>query len=356
VGALVRWRDEVGDGHALGPARAAVGVLLLAGAVRALAELGNGYFGDIFHWPMVPESWVPSRGVYVAIVVAQLALAALVTTGRGARPALAASALAAMYVTLCDRVQFHNNRVALAYYALLLSLTPCDRAFRLGRPAAATRGPLWAARLAGAQVSIIYLASGGSKLLDPDWREGRVIFERFVLFGHQAVNLGVPAGLVAWFTQPAVGQGLAALAIATELFLAVGLWLPATRVFALFWGVWFHLTIEATSRVEGFTWLTLAMYAVFVTPDVRARSLEFDPSIAGARVAAHTVRLLDWLARFDVRPIARGGGGTGAPALVVVRRDGTRVAGRAALAEIARCVPALFPLWLPLRIVAGRSA
>src|ERR1019366_8399483 len=212
-----------------------------------------------------------------------------------------------------DRVQFHHNRWAMACYALLLSLSPRDGCYalaarrsgsRVGSPARSRGpsqvrsrvGPLWAARLAQVQVSIIYFASGGSKFFDPDWRDGR---------------------------------GLAKLAIATELFLGVGLWLRRDRAFALWWGVWFHLTIEATSRVEGFTWLTLAMYGLFATPDVGSRRLTYEPPSPFERIVARAVSRLDWLARFDIEAAPReagAGGIAGAPArgiqgLVVVDRD-----------------------------------
>jgi hypothetical protein len=353
--AVRRVRDELGDTYVLGAVRVALGVLLLGNALRSFQELENGYFGDVFHWPMVPESWVPSRPVYTAVVVAQVVLAVLVVAGHRARAALAGSGLLSLYVTACDRVQFHNNRVALAYYALLLSFAPCDRSFVFGGQKPATRvGPLWAARLAQVQLSIVYLASGGSKLLDPDWRGGRVIFERFVLYGDQAVASGVPRAVVDWFTQPEVGSLLAKLAIATELLVSVGLWLPKTRVIALWWGVWFHLTIEATSRVEGFTWLTLAVYALFVTPDVRARTFHYDPSIASGRTLARAVKLLDWFARFDMRPSMPDDVRQG-HAVAVVGRDGRAVTGWAAIATVSRCVPLLFPLWVPLSALAGAA-
>jgi hypothetical protein len=351
--ALRRWRDEIGDTYVLGGVRIVLGFLLFTNAVRALRELQDGYFGDVFHWPMVPEAWVPSRTNYVLIVGLQLILSALVVAGYRARSALFASAVLLAYVMACDRAQFHNNRVALAYYAFLLSFAPCDRSFLVGRPSPpATRvAPLWAARVAQAQVSIVYLASGGSKLFDPDWRSGRVIFERFVLFGQTAVENNVPATAVRWMTQPEVGSVLAKLAIATELLLAVGLWLRGSRIVALWWGVWFHLTIEATSRVEGFTWMTLAMYALFVTPEVRTRALYYDRSRPLGRALARSVTLLDWFARFEVKQSAPGDLERG-QAIAVVRRDGTRVTGIAAAATIARCVPALFPLWAPLQLCA----
>ena len=267
---LRRWRDEQGDVTVLGAVRVALGVLLFANAVRAAGELRQGYFGDAFHWPILPEALVPSRGVYAALVLGQLALAVLVVVGLRARDALLASSLLGTYVLLCDRLEYHHNRWALFCYAGLLALAPCDRSFRLTAAPGARTGPLWAARLAQLQVSIIYLASGGSKLLDPDWRSGRVLLERFRLYAQTLDGSGIIAWLVEQVSRPDVTGVLAALAIATELFLAVGLWSQRTRAFALCWGILFHLSIEATSRVEGFTWLTLAVYALFVTPDMRA--------------------------------------------------------------------------------------
>ncbi|HTQ45423.1 MAG TPA: HTTM domain-containing protein [Polyangiaceae bacterium] len=264
IAALRRWRDEEGDVAMLGLARVAFGLLLGWNAVRAARELARGYFGDVFHWPLVPEVLVPSRAVYTIVVAAQLVLALLVVAGRWrAREALFASAVLGTYVLLCDRLQFHHNRWALFCQALLLSLAPCDRSFRLA-PRLPGVGPLWAARLVGLQLSIIYAASAGSKLLDPDWRSGVVLLERFHLYASQAIAAGVPEHLMNVLSQPAAASVLAKGAIATELFLAVGLWSTRTRVFALCWGTCFHLIIEATSRVEGFTWLVLASYLVFV--------------------------------------------------------------------------------------------
>lgn len=268
------WLDEEGDVTLLGLVRVAFGLLLAANAVRALRELARGYFGDFFHWPLPPEALVPSRSVYAALVAMQLVLALLVVAGRWrAREALLASALLGTYVLLCDRLQFHHNRWALFCQAFLLSFAPCDRSFRLGArlPRLPRIGPLWAARLVGLQLSIIYLASGGSKLLDPDWRSGVVLLERFHLYASQAIAAGVPAGVMDALAHPAMASILAKGAIATELFLAFGLWPSRTRRLALCWGAGFHLAIEATSRVEGFTWVVLASYLVFVRSSRRGR-------------------------------------------------------------------------------------
>lgn len=343
IAAIRRWRDEIGDTHALRAARVVIGLLLFDAAVRAARELAGGYFGDVFHWPILPEVLVPPKAAYAAVLVAEAVLAAMVVVGLRARWALLASALLGTYVLLCDRVQFHNNRWALACYSMLLALTPCDRA-------APREGPLWAARLGQVQVALIYVASGGSKLLDPDWRSGRVLAERMSLYGSQAVAAGVPQGVLDWLSQPGVARALATLAIATELLLSVGLWPRRTRAFALWWGVWFHLTIEATSRVESFTWLTLAMYALFATPDARARKLVYDGARPRERALARAVVALDWLARFDVQPRPPGSAGSG---VVVVGRDGREAIGLRAFAAAARCLPLLFPLWVPLQLGAN---
>jgi hypothetical protein len=351
MAALRAWRDEVGDLTVLGRVRLALGLLLFVGALRAVRELQSGYFGDVFHVPLLPEALVPGHVVYTAIVAAQLLLAVLVVAGHRARTALALSALLGLYVLSCDRLQFHNNRYALLLYALLLSLAPCDRSVHIGLPLPRT-GPLWAARLAGLQLSIIYVASGGAKLLDPDWRSGAVLLERFHLYGAQALAAGVPPWVMDRLARPDAASALAKLAIATELLLAVALWSRPMRAMALWWGVWFHLVIQVTASVESFSWLTLAMYGVFVTPDVRARRFFYDRSRFRGRFFARAVLLLDWLSRFEVKAwepddVKRG------HSVVVVRRDGTHATGLGAAAMVARCIPPFFPLWAPLAFLAS---
>ena len=353
--ALARWATEVGDTHVLGVVRVALGGLLFVHALTAARELLTiGYTGAAFHMPLLPEAVVPGPGLYTALVAARVLLAVLVTVGYHARPALMASAVLCILPLVVDRVGYHHNRYALACFALLLSLAPCDRAWVITGPSTtplSRAGELWAARLAQLQLSIIYLASSLSKLADPDWRGGRVLGDRIARYAYQAIDRGVPRQVVDAISRPAMTSALSKLAIATELLLAFSLWPRRTRIYALWWGVMFHLSIEVTCKVEIFTWLTLAIYALFVTPDVGARKIYFDRSRIEGVLLAFAVSMLDWLARFEVRPwepdaLRRG------HVLVVVGRDGTRATGIRALAMVARCVPALFPLWPPLALLA----
>ena len=349
-----RFRDEIADAYLLGPVRVATGILLGWHAVMAANELARlGYFGDLFHTAMIPDALVPSEKAYALGLAARLGLAMLAAIGIWARPALALSAVLGMWHLLSDRNQFHHNRYSLFCYAFLLALTPCDRSWRLWERTVQElrRGPFWAVHLAQIQVSIIYLASGGSKLLDPDWRDGLVLAERIARNAPLAIARGVPPGVVAWLGSADTASALAKLAIMTELLLCTAIWLRPGRVIALWWGVWFHIAIQLTSNVETFSILAVAMYGLFVTPDYRARKLRYDPSRLTGTITGIAVPLLDWFARFQVEPWEPDG--QRGHSVVVIRRDGERATGVRAFAMLTRCLPILFPLWAPVALVAS---
>ncbi|CAN5503321.1 hypothetical protein BH09MYX1_BH09MYX1_32570 [soil metagenome] len=351
--ALSALFGEWGSTHVLGVVRIGLGLLLLFQAVSEARDQVHGYFGDRFHMPYVPESFVPSSTVFGALLGARILAALLVVTGHAARPALAASAIALGHSLVLDRLRFHHHEWTLACIAFLVALTPCDESLSLvaadeeGPP---PRGPLWAVRLAQVQISLIYLASGGSKLLDDDWRGGLVLLDRMTRYGGDALAKGVPEGVIHFFQDPSVASALAKLAIGTELFLVVGLWLPRTRAVALWIGVMFHLTIELTSKVSYFSWLMILAYALFATHDLRARSISFDPSHRSSAIVARVARTLDWLARFRVKAWSPDGLAQ-SHHLVVRDRDGQTYTGFAAAVALARCLPLLFPLWVPLALV-----
>ena len=348
--------DEVGDAHVVAAARIAFGVLLLVQAWETATEqLQEGFFGEHFHDAFIPERFVPSERTYALVLCLQAVAAVLVLLGHFARPALFFSALAITYAMLCDRLHFHHNRWALACYAFLLSFTPCDRARALGlEKGAPSGGPLWAQRLAMLQVSIVYLASGGSKLVDRDWRSGQVLYDRMVRYGQGAIDHGVPERVVAFFQQEDVASFMAKGAIATELFLAFALQTRRLRIFALFLGLAFHVAIETTSRVELFSFTTFAAYLLFATPDLRARTLRYDPTRPKAVALAWVVRSLDWLARFDVAPW-QADGLSAKRSFVVTDRDGVPRTRFPAVMAIMRALPLAFPIWALLHPFAVRS-
>lgn len=354
LSAIRRFSDEIADGYVLGPVRVVLGALLGYHTLVAAEELARlGYWGDAYHASMLPDVLVPSHRLYALLLAARVCLSVMIIIGVWARPALASSAFLGAWMLVCDRNQFHHNRYSLFLYAFLLALAPCDGAWRATDPAVAEprTGPFWAVRLSQLQVSIIYLASGGSKLLDPDWRNGLVLGDRVVRYGAHAISLGVPRGVIETLANPDVASAVAKLAITTELVLCVALWIRPTRVVALWWGLWFHLVIQVTSKVETFTILTLAMYGVFATPDHQARKLRFDPSRPWGKIAGILIPLLDWLGRFEVKPWEPDD--QPGHSIVVIRRDGTPVTGVRAFTMLTRCVPLLFPIWAPVALFAS---
>ena len=338
-----RLRDQTGDTYLLAVVRIGFGLLFLNEAWLATQQLrGAGYFGGYFHQPFLPESLVPSEGLYVGLLAAQWIAAALVVTGRLARPALLVCAGLLVYTMLCDRLWFHHYRHTMAAFATLLALTPCDRHFVLGRAADETPGPLWARNAMLVQVSVMYLASGGSKLLDPEWRGGQMMRGMIRGFGRMMLSRGAPMSFVLWMQSPAGASVLARAAIATELSLALLLWLPRTRRIAIWIGLGFHLTISQMTPVRLFTMEMLLVYLLWATPDAGARTVRYDPD---RHRWFHVLQSLDWMRRLTLTPLP----GT---RFTVVERDGSEKHGLAAAATLCGVLPVPFAVW-PL--VAGAA-
>ncbi|MEO7110848.1 MAG: HTTM domain-containing protein [Polyangiaceae bacterium] len=352
---IEEWLNASGRTEVLGVMRIAIGCLLFTQAFDAFGELQRvGYFGDNFHMPLIADRFVATRAFYTYMLTARLILAVIVALGIQARPALFLSSLMGIYVLLCDKLEFHHNRYALLLYAFILALTPCDKSWRLNgrRQNVDQVGPMWGVWLGRLQVSIIYLGSGGSKLFDPDWRDGTMVAQRFVRYGHEAIDKGVPQFFMDFLATPLMTGLIAKGAIFSELFIAFGLQFKRTRRAALWWGMIFHLMIETTSAVELFTYVTLVAYAFFVTPDVGARKFEFDGSRWQGKFLGRTIRLLDWFSRFEVSAWSTETA-TSKHLCVLTRREGTRVTGLDAWAGVAEATPLLFLAWAPTFILAG---
>jgi hypothetical protein len=329
-------RAEQGDTFVLALVRLGFGLLLLNEASLASGHYrAGGYFATYFHQPYLPEGLVASERVYELCLAAQWIGAALVIVGWVARPALLACAGLLVYTMLCDRLWFHHYRHTMAAFATLLAFAPCDRHLVLRREANEEAAPLWAAYAIRAQVSLMYLTSGGTKLLDPDWRGGLMMRGMVATFAKLVENRGVSPVVIAALESPLGASLLAKGAIATELGLAVLLWVPRARRLALWVGLFFHLSISLMTPVQLFTAEMLLVYMVFATPDAHARTLRFDPSRHGAQ---QWVSAFDWLRRFKLEP-KKGAAWT------VVDRDGTELRGVPAVACLVGALPLTFPVW-----------
>jgi hypothetical protein len=353
----VTWRDEERDSYLLGLVRLLLGVLLFLQTWQRWQEVARGpYFADYFHLPLVPSSWVPSEGTYRALLGVSFLGAGLAVLGKRGREGLLLGSSIGIYLMLCDRLQYHNNRFALLLCCFLCALCPSERSFLLYRGRAhalelASRvAPTLMRRLLAFQVSLLYLASGGGKALDPDWRSGQTMLLRFRagIEAAEAQGQGPPAWLAELMSAPWFGELASKAAISLELALAIGLWLPRTRVLALWAGAVFHVSIQLSARVELFSWLMGAAYIAFVTPEIRERVVLVDPTRALGRAVRTLVRALDWLARFRVEELAPEAREV---PLVVLDRDGRRATGGDAVGLLCRGIPALFLIWPVFAVV-----
>ncbi len=266
---LRAWRDELGDVQRLGLVRLVLGFFLFRQALHDVDHAAVwGYFGTRYHVPILPEALVPSPLGWMLIEAAMLTMGVLVVAGIAARPSLFLSGIAGIYLLLCDRMRYHHHIYTLYLMALLVAFTPCDRSWARGRrfaPDDERVGPLWAVRLLQLQLSIIYFASAGSKLLDADWRSGRVLADRLARYGGHAIARGVPHAIVRFLQSPLGGHVMAKGAILTELGVAIALWHPRTRRLAAWAGIAFHVVIDFTTGVDIFSWLSILILYLFAT-------------------------------------------------------------------------------------------
>ena len=349
VGAIAKWLREERDAYLLGLVRCLLGLLLAVNVWQRYEELEHwAYFGDVFHLPVVPEAWVPSHGAYRVLLGVELAGALLGIVGFFGREGLFVASSTGLYLLACDRLQYHNNRFALLLACFLGAFTACDRSFLLYRgrrhalPLEARMAPTLPRRLLQLQVSAIYLSSGGGKLFDADWRGGQSMLVRFQESFAIAAKRGMqfPEWYREFLTSPLTASLASKAAISLELFIALGLWFPRTRAVALWAGALFHLGIQASARVELFSWLMGVCYIAFATPELRERRLVVDGGNALGRALKAVLPWLDWLARFRIEEKAPESGGT-----AVIDRDGKAARGVAIPAALARGLPALYLAW-----------
>ena len=251
--------------------RAALALLFGYQVLRAAPQVD---VATHFHIPVLPEALVATPPIAVALLVLRGLLAVAMFSGVRAVETTALSSLFLLHQLLSDRLDYHNHRYALALYgiAALPALWVHSASTRQETAGPQRQDPTEVLLPVRLQCALIYLASGGSKLVDGDWRGGLVLAQRIGTFGGEAVRRGVPRGLIAFLGEPSVASLLAKGAIGIELSLALLVFVPfdgkqlwrRVRTSALLVGVLFHLTIEATAKVEGFSLLTLAAYLAFL--------------------------------------------------------------------------------------------
>ena len=176
-----------------------------------------------------------------------------------------------------------------------------------GRPPLPISAPGWPLWLLRFEAATVYAASGMSKLLDPDWFSGTVTWQRVVLVRDRVDASVLPSWAVDVLTNRSFHTVAAKLIIATELFIAAGLWSRRTRYAAVWVAICFHVAIELSAEVQVFSFLAIAALVIWAVPSTRDRVLLLDPDSPAQRRFATVVGGLDWLARFRIEWEPSGG-------------------------------------------------
>jgi hypothetical protein len=357
--------DARGSLRGLALFRVALGPLVVYSLWPHLREVAAGtWYGARYHAPYLTALPTLSAPAWHALIVAGALAAPLITLGLFARTACTVAALSIGGNVLLSDTHYHHNRAVLVIALLLIALAGPARELSLDAGIARRRGhdlspehallwPLWLLRF---EFASTYVASATSKLLDPDWREGIVLWDRVLQARPRLLESPLPAALLDIVSVRGLHAVLAPSAIALELFVGLGLWSRHTRLAAVAGAVMFHALVEVTAKVQVFSYLCVAALAIWAVPRVRDRVLHVDPEDAlGARLA-RSVRRLDWLARFRIEHDAtrlREAGGARA-GITLFERDGQTFTGADAVRRVHLRMPLTFGLALPAMLAAAR--
>ncbi len=348
---FARFFDAQGSVRALALLRIAVGLITIY-HLSYFFQLATPerYFAHGFYVPFF-ESWpVLSLDDHRSFLVVAVLSAGLMTLGVFTRVSTALTFALVTFNIMSNQIFFHHNRAFLMTHLFCLSLIPCGRVLSVDALVMKRRGAplpdrfaLWRLYLFRALACTPYLASGISKLIDPDWWSGLVMQRRVLIHGHQAVRHGVPQGIIDALASDAFSGVWWKVVVLTEIFIGIGYWFKPTRLMAAFMALGFHFFIEVTSVVGVFSYLGVAAILVWVTPATRDRALIVNTQTARGKRAKSWARAFDWLARFQVEERHDG------EDVTLRDRDGTEHVGARAMHMLATRLPLLFPLAAPLR-------
>ncbi len=296
--------DATGDLRALAVLRILLGPIVLL-HLRPFLELARDgvVYSDRFYLPYA--DWYPevSREVYEPMLWAAAIAAVAMSLGVVTRLATAYTALFVGYNLFLSKTHFHHNRAFLLILLVTVAVLPVGRHYsldaltrRLRRRPPPGPAPLWPVWLVRFEVVVVYLASGVSKLIDPDWWSGRVLQLRAIDNRQLALDEGAPGWVLDLLADATFQWWFSKAAVLTELFIGLGLVLRRTRLAAIWLAIPFHLAIQIGAAVQVFSWAALAALVIWVTPSAFDRELV----VPRGRRLARLVRALDWFGRFEV--------------------------------------------------------
>lgn len=349
------WLDRLLDRHAApfaaGMARILVGVAAILKALQIVPVIGRFDLPEVLRVPYF--EWAPSVSDLPALAtgVVWVGAAALFAAGLGTTVAGVVLTGTMAFVLLSDQQLYSNHLYLLILLTGLLTVARSGSALSLdarlgrGRPSI----PEWPLFLLKVQVSVVYLFAGLSKI-NGTFLSGTVVAVTLRRDGPFAIPLE--------WRQFELMAAASVVAILSEMFLAIALWLPRWRRTAFVLGLFLHVGIAIwfvpTGQLLVFLVIILAPYVLFLDAPVRGATVVWDGSCDFCAGWVRFFRRLDWLhalrfvpssdsaelARLEI-PLAD------ADRALQLVRDDAREQGFRAVVGVLELAPISF-LWAPL--------
>ncbi len=257
---LVREGSRTIDPRPLAASRIIVSIAALILTPLTLFILSRLLDSSRMRVPTIPGLVIPlSAGLLTALGIVWVLSAVLFLVGWRTRWAGASLVSALVFAQVLDYQTITSYTYLMTLVVLLLTFGESGAwwsvdARRGGRQCTV---PGWPARLLNVQLSLIYGFTALAKL-NNDYLSGAILAEAWRGGGIIGIPVDrLPTGAL---------EGMAALSIGTEAFLAFGFWFRRLRPLALIVGIGLHMSIVLTmGHVYVFTLFNLVMFSLYAT-------------------------------------------------------------------------------------------
>ena len=300
-----RTLDDPVDVRALAVLRLAIAPVVLLHLRPFLTAARDGIiYSDRFTLPF--WAWYPElpRTAYVVLLWLIVATALMLSLGLFTRTMAWLTAGGVAYNVFLSQIHFRHNRAFLIILLIGLAVLHSGRtmsldafrARRRGTPLDSRGGSRLALTVLRVEVAAVYLASGFSKLVDPDWWGGTVTRLRIERYRPRLSEVGIPDAIVDVLADPGFQAVTAKVLVLMGLFIGLGLLVSRTRKAAIWVAIPFHISIQISAAVQVFSIAALAALFVWVDRPARQRVVRVKEKWIAP------IRWLDWTGRFRLVP------------------------------------------------------
>lgn len=230
------------------------------------------YDPTVFRFPYFGFEWVrPFPEPFMSLFFLVMAASALgVFLGKWYRTSATIFAISFIYTFLLEKALYLNHGYLFCWLSVLMIFLPTNRAFSLD--VAKTPGfrlqqiPYWPLFVLQFFMGVVYFYGGLAKI-NPDWLQAMPL-KLWMDYKKNYFLIGplISQDWVAWF--------MAYGGLALDLFVVFFLLFRRTRLYALGFVLFFHLTNTLIFQIGIFPWLSIALSLLFFEPDLPRRWVE----------------------------------------------------------------------------------